>query len=397
MKGYDVVKAWNECRGTNFSKGTEEKPSTLASSIDSYINIFGEKLVTDYITDAMLDKNGSTDLYKLVSYHCIASYQRRVEEEQKQRDFNRDSSVISVLGQELVKLMGTELANKTEEIIKSKMDNYISDKVICKVVQIGDLPERKLDEVTHEQFETVLKFVAMDEPVMLVGPAGTGKNVLAAQVAKSLGLDFYFSNAVTQEYKLTGFTDAMGNFQDTQFYKAFTKGGLFLLDEIDASVPEALIVLNCAIANRYFDFPKYGRVQAHPDFRVIACANTYGTGATTEYVGRNQLDGASLNRFAQIEINYDPRIEEFQAHGNKDVLDFCREFRRIADENGTHTIVSYRDIGRLAKMIDGAGMDVKIAIKTCLIKGLEKDTLRMICNDMKEVTYKKFLKELINY
>ena len=103
MRGYDLVKAWNECRGTNFSKGTEEKPSTLAFGIDSYINVFGEKLVTDYITDAMLDENGSTDLYKLVNYHCIASYQKRIEEEQKQKDFNRDSSVISVLGQELVK------------------------------------------------------------------------------------------------------------------------------------------------------------------------------------------------------------------------------------------------------------------------------------------------------
>ena len=154
--------------------------------------------------------------------------------------------------------------------------------------------------------------------------------------------------------------------------------------------------MNCAIANRYFDFPKVGRVYAHKDFRVIACANTYGTGASTEYVGRNQLDGASLNRFALEEIGYDPRIEEYSARGNKDVLDFCREFRRITDENGTHCIVSYREISRLSKMIDGAHMNEVSAIKSCVVKGLEKDTLRMIYNSMKDITYKKFLKELIN-
>lgn len=396
MKGLEIVKAWNECKRTNFSKGTDENPSQLVRRINGLADDFGEELVTDYFTELMLNEEISSDINSHTYYHLLAAYKKKVADEKKERDFMRDSSVVAVLGQELVKLMGTELAAQTENIIKQRLDAYVSDKVITKVVQIGDLPAVKLDEVTHDKFEEVLRFVAMDEPVMLVGPAGTGKNVIANQVAKALGLEFYFSNAITQEYKLTGFVDAMGNYQKTQFYDAFTKGGVFLLDEIDASIPEALIILNCAIANRYFDFPKVGRVYAHKDFRVIACANTYGTGASTEYVGRNQLDGASLNRFALEEIGYDPRIEEYSAHGNKDVLDFCREFRRITDENGTHCIVSYREISRLSKMIDGAHMNEVSAIKSCVVKGLEKDTLRMIYNSMKDITYKKFLKELIN-
>lgn len=72
-----------------------------------------------------------------------------------------------------------------------------------------------------------------------------------------MGLDFYFTNAVSQEYKLTGFIDANGKYQETQFYKAFTQGGLFFLDEMDASIPEVLVILNAAIANRYFDFSKW--------------------------------------------------------------------------------------------------------------------------------------------
>lgn len=395
MKGLEIVKAWNECKHTNYSRGTTECPSQLVRRIDALVDDFGEELVSEFFTDKMLDEMSTSDINSYAYYHEVASYRKSKEEERRQREAVKDSSAMAVLGKELVALMGTELASKIEGTIKERLDAYVSDKVLTKVVQVSDLPAVKLDEVVHDKFETILKFVAMDEPVMLVGNAGTGKNVIASQVAKALGLEFYFSNAITQEYKLTGFVDAMGNYQKTQFYDAFTKGGLFLLDEMDASIPEALIILNCAIANRYFDFPKVGRVYAHKDFRVIACANTYGTGASTEYVGRNQLDGASLNRFALVEVGYDPRIEEFSAHGNQDVLDFCREFRRVANENGTHCIVSYREISRLAKMIDGAHMKEIDAIKSCVVKGLEDDSLRMICDGMHEVAYKKFLKQLI--
>ena len=138
--------------------------------------------------------------------------------------------------------------------------------------------------MTHEKLEEVLSFVQMNEPVMLVGSAGTGKNVICSQIAELLDLEFYFSNAITQEYKLTGFIDANGRYHETQFYKAFKNGGLFMLDEIDASIPETLIILNSAIANRYFDFPNE-KVYAHENFRVISAGNTFGKGASYEYVG----------------------------------------------------------------------------------------------------------------
>jgi cobaltochelatase CobS len=49
----------------------------------------------------------------------------------------------------------------------------------------------------------------------------------------------------------------------------------------------------------------------HPDFVCLAAANTFGTGADRQYVGRNQLDESTLDRFriGQIEMDYDPDIE----------------------------------------------------------------------------------------
>lgn len=250
-----------------------------------------------------------------------------------------------------------------------------------KVVTVVDGKKFEGDGAVHEKFEQIVKFVANNEPVFLTGPAGSGKNVLCQQVAKALGLNFYFSNAVTQEYKITGFTDAMGIFHESQFYKAFKNGGLFMLDEMDASIPEVLVILNAAIANRYFDFPApIGYVEAHPDFRVIAAGNTFGLGANYEYVGRNQLDMASLDRFAVVKVSYDRNIEMNVANGNVELVDFADDLRKAAEKSGIRFIISYRAIGRVAKLEGLLGLDE--ALKTCLIKSLEKDDISALLSNV---------------
>jgi len=257
----------------------------------------------------------------------------------------------------------------------------------------GELPKRvevavgdKVHEVkgvTHEKFETILNLVNADVPVFLTGPAGCGKNVLCKQIAEAIGAEFYFSNAVTQEYKLTGFIDANGRYQDTQFYKAFTGGGLFMLDEIDASTPEVLVILNAAIANRYFDFPT-GRVDAHESFRIVAAGNTYGTGADIEYTGRYQLDAASLDRFAVVNIDYSKAIEEAIAQGNKKLLQFVWEFRKAVEKTKIKFIVSYRSIERLNRLEDILERDE--ALQICLLRSLDDDDRRMIFDNMKNMS-----------
>lgn len=303
-----------------------------------------------------------------------------------------------VLAEVIVNNQGENIASKIVGNISEKVDSYVRETygVINRKVNI-EIGERKVEfeEKLHNKFETVLKFVEMNEPVFLTGAAGCGKNVICKQVAKALGLDFYFSNAVTQEYKITGFTDANGNFHETQFYKAFKNGGIFMLDEIDASIPEVLVILNAAIANRYFDFPApIGYVEAHPDFRVIAAGNTFGLGADYEYVGRNQLDMASLDRFALIPIDYDKEIELMLADGDSELVNFADDFRRAAKDSGIHCIVSYRAIQRMSKMLKL--MDIEEVLKTCLIKNLQKDDINMVLNALKvDCKYREAIRNIV--
>lgn len=316
--------------------------------------------------------------------------------EEAEQEFDRLNSLLNskrsernlgtVLEDMMLKVLAEQSQEKIFEIAKPMLDKHIKE-------TYGTLSQKfevknkdftfKGQGVTHEKFDDVLQLVNLDIPVYIEGPAGTGKNVICKQVADSLGLDFYFTNAVTQEYKLTGFIDANGNYQETQFYQAFKNGGLFFLDEMDASIPEVLIVLNAALANRYFDFPN-GKIEAHENFRVIAAGNTLGTGATNEYVGRYQLDEASLDRFAIIHIDYSPKIEEYLAQNDQELLHFIREFRNTTKECGIYCICSYRTIERIKKL-EGI-FEIKEILKMSLIKSLNEDDVRMIKNNIEDTS-----------
>ena len=251
----------------------------------------------------------------------------------------------------------------------------------AKQVEIDFTPKQQNTEIVkHEKYDQIKTCIECDIPVYLVGEAGTGKNFTLEQIAGEMGLQFYFTNSVQQEYKLTGFIDAGGKFHETEFYKAFTNGGLFFLDEIDASIPEVLVLLNAAIANRYFEFPN-GRVEAHPDFRVVAAGNTVGSGADELYTGRLVLDQATLDRFVVIEFDYDRNVEMNLAHGNEQLVNFVRGLRRFAKENGVRATFSYRCIITTTKLMK-TGMNLKTILTIAIFKGLDKDTVNTFRTDL---------------
>ena len=241
---------------------------------------------------------------------------------------------------------------------------------------IVSLPGGKRDmgeKLVHEQFDSVLKAVAADVAVMLVGPAGSGKTTLCEQVAEALGLRFYFTGAVASEYKLSGFVDAQGRVVSTAFRDAYTNGGLFLFDEVDASMPQAIMAFNAALANGHCDFPGDTEpTKRHPDFRVIAAANTFGRGADRQYVGRNQLDAASLDRFIVVNMDYDNVLERALA-GNRDWTKRVQRIRREIQKQQVRHIVSPRASIQGAKLL-AAGFSVDEVLEATVWKGLDADT-----------------------
>lgn len=287
---------------------------------------------------------------------------------------NEEKEMELSLENEIIKRILPEIRDKVitecDELVKN-----VRKRIKRVVVKAPDGEQREQLVLVHKEFDKILTLVSNNIPAMLTGGAGSGKSSTCEKVAEALGLDFYFSNAITQEYKLTGFIDANGVYQETQFYKAFKNGGLFCLDEIDASVPEALVVINTAIANGYFDFPN-GKVEAHPDFRLVACANTYGLGGNDVYVGRNQLDGASLDRFAVVFFDYDEQLEANLAN-NQDWVEFVQKLRKRLRERKIKHIISMRATVYGDKLIE-AETDIRTILNEVIFKNLQLDDIKSI-------------------
>jgi hypothetical protein len=234
--------------------------------------------------------------------------------------------------------------------------------------------ENASGEVHHEKYNIIKTCLESGIPVYLAGPAGSGKNHTVEQIANELGWNFYFSNSVQQEYKLTGFIDAGGEFHDTEFYKACNDENdcIFFLDEMDASIPEVLVLLNAAIANGYFEFPN-GRVNLK-HIHFVAAGNTVGSGADELYTGRMVLDQATLDRFAIIEFDYSLNIEMAITKNNADLVRFIHSLRKQANENGIRATFSYRCMTMVTDL-EKAGMNMETILSIAVFKGLDKDTI----------------------
>lgn len=176
-------------------------------------------------------------------------------------------------------------------------------------VAIPDRPEVEMAR-QHERFPLLLQTLAVGVNVLLVGPAGTGKTTAARAAAEALGLTFTCVSVGPQTSKsdLLGFIDAGGTYRESLFVQAYRDGGVFLLDELDAGNPGVLTVLNAALAGDVMATPA-GMVRRHARFLAVAGANTYGQGASRQYIGRNQLDAATLDRFALLDWPVDEGLE----------------------------------------------------------------------------------------
>ena len=261
------------------------------------------------------------------------------------------------------------------------------DAVRPKVTQVV-LPSREvvtLKGIQHKQFPQVLQAISQRVNLWLVGGAGTGKSEIAKQASEALRLPFANINCTStmQDYRITGYKDANRVYDTTEFRTIFEHGGVFLLDEIDNANPNILGVLNSALSNGFMAFPDK-QVQRHENFVAIATANTYGAGATMQYVGRNPIDGATIDRFAQLEVTLDEDIEQAMldsvglpiATAIKWLIN-VRTARKNVTEAGLKVIVSPRATLNGAKLIH-AGWSASDAFGATVLKGAKADQVDKI-------------------
>ena len=285
-----------------------------------------------------------------------------------------------------------------EEQIKDNLGDFIKKTygILPKQVveiKVGD-KKREIKGVFHKQFEDILTMVECGLNPLISGGAGSGKTHLCEQIAQALGYEFFYTGSILQEHKLFGFKDANGDYHETQFYKwCTTPKSLFMFDEFDSSDNNVILSINTALANGYVDFPKEGRVYIPKENRFIASANTLGRGADSMYVGRNQLDAATLDRFAFIQFEYDEKIEKSLAY-DTNLYEFIYQLRKAIANNGLDELVSMRATKNATALLEHSNMTKDKILAYTIIKTMSKDSINTLVRDSVFDTSNEWYKEL---
>lgn len=295
--------------------------------------------------------------------------------------FGLQDSEVREIAQDVAKGVAKDTLAEAGEIAHKAAAKAIAEATIPRpIVVVRKEPDgqQKSEQlgVQHHMFERLLSRCNMRTPdgnrlnLWLTGPAGSGKTTAAKNVAKALGLQFAFNGAIDSEYKLLGFTDAQGRVVSRPFRKAYEEGGVYLFDEVDASMPGAVLAFNAALANGECDFPDKC-VTRHPDCVIIAAANTWGIGATSEYVGRMQQDKAFLDRFVPMAWDYDEALET-AISGNPAWSRKVQKFRAAVGKLGIKHAVTPRASMYGAVLLAAGEAEVDV-IETLIRRGLPDD------------------------
>jgi MoxR-like ATPase len=170
--------------------------------------------------------------------------------------------------------------------------------------------------------------------LLLEGPVGVGKTRLALTAAKELGRPVFRIDGDGRytEQKLTGWFDpplvlqkgyTAESFIPGPLTQAMREGGVLLLNELNRLPEGVQNVLLPAIDERFVQIPHLGRIDARPEFVVMATQNP------KEFVATSHLSEALLDRFELLALDYQTEEEEKNIvaknfeDGSDDVIEFA--------------------------------------------------------------------------
>lgn len=335
----------------------------INKKVEEILGNKGEGEQTEEVAPAEVDKDKLAEQYPIVNEkpripnRLKGRFLKALREENPRRDGthgHRDYQMLMDHGGEMA----------VEDFIKKggRVNNLDWD-VGHEFAALNDAPtfnkgikkkKKTTKDILPEWFPHMVNLATIRQNILMVGPSGCGKTYIANKLAEKLGLPFgaQSCSAGMSESQLAGYLLPVGDsgrfeYIASTFVDMYENGGVFLFDEIDAADENTMVFINAALANGSFYLPQRfdnREIKRHPDFIAIAAANTFGHGESVVYSGRNQLDGATLDRFraGMILCEYSPVVEK--ALGDEQIVRWARRVRQLINRQGLNRIMSTRVI-----------------------------------------------------
>jgi cobaltochelatase CobS len=286
-------------------------------------------------------------------------------------------------------------ADTVRQIASDVVDEKLSQVTLPRPLEVH-LPDGTVNRIegpAHRQLRELLELVEEGHHnLMMVGPAGSGKTTLAKNLAAALGLEYGFISlsAGVSETHLLGRTlpesDGAWRFKPGRFVQIYEAGGVYLLDEIDAADANVMVAINAALANGQLVTTDGVIHYRHAHCFIIAAGNTWGRGGDHQYVGRNQLDAATLDRFVlcTLHIDYDRELEQalvkasLPAETGSALIQWVENLRTSIARNRLRRIASTRLIvNAIAALAKGRSLET---VQVRYFQDWSADEKAKVCN-----------------
>lgn len=236
------------------------------------------------------------------------------------------------------------------------------------IEEVEELREQNGIVGRQEELLKMLVAVKTGKHVLLEGPVGVGKTLLARSVAKYLSRDFIRVDGDERltENKLIGYWDPpmvlKKGYVDEAFIpgpltRAAINGSVLFINELNRLPESAQNALLPVMDEGIIHIPHLGTIKAKEGFIIIATQNP------EENVGVLKLSEALKDRFVLVKLGYQSREEEIEvvkrhvpnvdpetAEISVDIVRKTREHPKISRGGSLRSSI---DLARLASMLDG--------------------------------------------